>query len=200
MAKFNIEDLLAKHTTEGEVDYTKVNEELEVQNRNIVAKEANKEIDKIKDEVLSTVIKELGIEGTSIDDVKVYIKQVSGSTDEAKEEVIKLTTEYNKLKKQFEEEVNTRTQLETSVKDKTQTELLKSKLGLEDDKQIEFFKWDFNKKLDDDTTFEDVVNTYIKENQIKPGVKIIKDDFGAKGTSDLDIGSAWKAKREFTHK
>ncbi len=52
MAKFNIKELLEKHTSDGEVDYTKVNEELETQNRNIVVKESSKEIDKIKEETL----------------------------------------------------------------------------------------------------------------------------------------------------
>ncbi len=200
MAKFNIKDLLEKHTKDGEVDYAKINEELEVQNRNIVAKEASKEVDKIKEETLTGLIKDLGIDGNSIDDVKLYIKQVSGSTDEAKEEVIKLTTQINKLKKEYDAEVENRTKLETDIRDKSQTELLKTKLGIDDEKQIEFFKWDFNRKVNEETPFEAVLESYIKENDIKPGVKIIKDDFGARGSSDLDIGAAWKAKREFTRK
>ena len=200
MAKFDIKSLIDKFTNEGTVDYTKVNEELETQNRNIVIKEASKEVDKIKEETLTNLIKELKVEGSTIEDVKLYIKQIGGSTDEAKEEVIRLTTEYNKLKTDYDTEVETRTTIEAEAKGKKQIELIKG-LGITEKKQIEFFQWDFNKQVTDDTSFEDVVTSYAKENDIKTSTKYIKDDFGSSGSSkDLDISAAFKAKRELRRK
>jgi|AntAceMinimDraft_18_1070375.scaffolds.fasta_scaffold37337_2 hypothetical protein len=195
MAKFNIKELLEKHTSDGEVDYTKVNEELETQNRNIVVKESSKEIDKIKEETLASMIKELGVEGTNLEDVKLYIKQVSGSTDEAKEEVIRLTTEFNKLKKDYDSGVDKLTKIETETKDKKQTDLIKS-MGVTEDKQVEFFKWDFNRQVTEDNSFEDVVSAYAKANDITTTQHFVKDEFGHKGTNDMDIGEAFLSKRE----
>ncbi len=199
MAKFNVKDLIDKFTKDGEVDYAKINEELENQNRNIVVKETSKELDRIKEETLSNLIKELNIEGTSVDDVKLYIKQVSGSTDAAKEDVIKLTNEFNKLKKNYDAEVGKRTKLETDLTDKHQTELVRS-LGITDEKQIEYFKWDFNKHVDETTTFDDIVKQYKEENGIKTTQKFVKDEFGYRSTDDLDIKAAFDKKRELTRK
>lgn len=195
MAKFDIESLISKFTNDGKVDYAKVNEELETQNRNIVVKEASKEVEKIKGETLSTIIKELGVDGETVDDLKLYIKQVSGSTDEAKEEVIKLTKQLQLKEKEYGDINEKLTKFETETKERHQTELIK-KLGITDEKQVEFFKWDFNRKVTEEKTFDDVVSEWAKENDVKTTTKVIKDPFGYQDPNELDIGSVFKAKRE----
>ena len=117
MAKFDIKKLIETHTNDGEVDYTKINEELEQQNRNIVVKESKKEVEKLKEEQLTNLIKEIGVDGETIDDLKLYIKKLGGSTDEVKEQALKLEKEYNELKKQYDQEVESRTKLEQTQKE-----------------------------------------------------------------------------------
>ena len=195
MAKFDIKKLIDSHTTDGEVDYTKVNEELEQQNRNIVVKEANKEIDKIKNETLATLVKGIGIDGETIDDVKLYIKTLGGSTDEVKEAKLKLEAQFKELEDKYNKEVESRSQLENQAKEEKQLALIKG-LGITDEKLIKFYKWDFNSKVTDDKTFEQVVEEYAKENDVKTSTKFIKDQFGASGNeTGIDISDAWNSQR-----
>ena len=194
MAKFDIEKLIQQHTNDGEVDYTKINEELETQNRNIVVKESKKEVEKLKDEQLTNLIKEIGVDGETIDDLKLYIKKLGGSTDEVKEEALKLEKEYNELKSKYDAEVETRTKLEATQKEKAELELIKG-LGVTDEKQIKYLKWDLSQQVTDEKDFATVVEEYRKTNDITTTTKFIKDDFGSiKSTKDLDISEALKNK------
>ena len=200
MAKFDIKKLIDTHTTDGEVDYTKVNEELETQNRNIVVKESKKEVEKLKGEQLTNLIKEIGVDGETIDDLKLYIKKLGGSTDEVKEEALRLEKELKELQGKYEEEVNNRTKLEETQKEAKELELIKS-LGVTDEKQIKYLKWDLSQQVTDEKDFATVVEEYRKENDITTTTKFIKDDFGSvKSTKDLDISEAWKAKRNLRRK
>ena len=194
MAKFDIEKLIQQHTNDGEVDYTKINEELETQNRNIVVKESKKEVEKLKDEQLTNLIKEIGVDGETIDDLKLYIKKLGGSTDEVKEQALKLEKDYNELKSKYEEEVENRTKLETAQKEKAELELIKG-LGVTDEKQIKYLKWDLSQQVTEEKDFATVVEEYRKTNDITTTTKFIKDDFGSvKSTKDLDISEALKNK------
>lgn len=200
MAKFDIKKLIETHTTDGEVDYTKVNEELEEQNRNIVVKEANKEVEKLKGEQLTNLIKEIGVDGETIDDLKLYIKKLGGSTDEVKEEALKLEKELKELQGKYDAEVETRTKYEQEQKEQKELDLIKS-LGVEDEKQIKYLKWDLSQKVSDEKDFATVVEEYRKENDITTTTKFVKDEFGSvKSTKDLDISEAWKAKRNLRRK
>ena len=194
MAKFDIEKLIQQHTNDGEVDYTKINEELETQNRNIVVKESKKEVEKLKDEQLTNLIKEIGVDGETIDDLKLYIKKLGGSTDEVKEEALKLEKQYNELKAEYDKEVESRTKLETAQKEQAELELIKG-LGVTDEKQIKYLKWDLSQQVTEEKDFATVVEEYRKTNDITTTTKFIKDDFGSvKSTKDLDISEALKNK------
>lgn len=200
MAKFDIKKLIETHTNDGEVDYTKINEELEEQNRNIVVKESKKEVEKLKGEQLTNLIKEIGVDGETIDDLKLYIKKLGGSTDEVKEEALRLEKELKELKGKYDTEVETRTKLEAAQKEQAEIELIKG-LGVTDEKQIKYLKWDLSQQVTDEKDFATVVEEYKKENDITTTTKFVKDDFGSvKSTKDLDIGEAWKAQRNLRRK
>jgi hypothetical protein len=194
MAKFDIEKLIATHTNDGKVDYTKINEELEEQNRNIVVKESKKEVEKLKGEQLSTIIKEIGIDGESLDDVKLYIKTLGGSTDEVKEQMLQLEKEKKDLQAKYDQEVKTRTELEETQREFKQTELIKS-LGITDEKQIKFIKWDLSQQVSEDKTFEDVFNEFKEANKDDTTQIFIKDEFGGGDSKGLDIKSAFEKRR-----
>ena len=97
MAKFNIEAVIKKHTTDGKVDYTKVNEELQADTNAIVAKNTPDK-DKLKAEARDSVAKEviegLGIKGVdSKDSLQIWKDNMSGSNDENKQRLNNLETE-----------------------------------------------------------------------------------------------------------
>jgi len=192
MAKFDIKKLIESFTVDGEVDYTKANEELEKQNRNIVVKEASKEVEKLKEEQLTNLIKEIGVDGESINDVKLYIKTLGGSTDEVKESLLAAEKAYKDLEVKYNAEVDTRTKLETTQKEQAQIDLIKG-LGVTDEKQIKYLKWDFNSQVTEEKDFAKVVEEYQIANDIDVTTPFIKDDFGGGGSSkDLDISEAFK--------
>lgn len=201
---YDLKKVIEANTVDGVVDYDKVMGVIDNDYVNpIVAKKADES--KLLPKAVSQVISELGIDGESIDDVKLYIKQMGGSTDEIKEENLQLTKRLKEIEGQYNETLEAKTKFEKEIQDKNRTNLLVSTLGLdistkEGQKQLEFYKWDFNNQVNEETTFEDVVKGYAKEHDIKTTTKIIKDDFGAGNTKDLDIGDAWKSKRQFTHK
>jgi len=88
---YDLKKVIEANTTDDVVDYTKVMESLDNEYVNpIVAKKTDKE--KLSTEAVSHLVKELGLDGVeSVDGLKLYVKQIGGTTDEAKEANIKLT-------------------------------------------------------------------------------------------------------------
>jgi hypothetical protein len=200
---YDLKKVIEANTKEGVIDYEKVMGAIDNDYVNpIVAKKTDES--KLLPKAVSQVISELGINGESIDDVKLYIKQMGGNTDEIKEENLQLTKKLKEIENQYNETVEAKSKLENDFKEKQQTDMLVKKLGIdtstkEGQKQLEFYKWDFNKQVDDETTFENVVEKYVKENDIKTTTKFIKDDFGSGGGKELDISASFSKKRAFTH-
>jgi len=194
---YDLKKVIEANTNDGVIDYEKVMGEIDNSYVNpIIAKKTDKS--KLMPEAVNEVIKGLGIEGESLDDLKLYVKKLGGSTDEAKEENLKLMKQVKELEEKYNIEVDTRSKLEKDAQDKKQLDLIKG-LGITDEKQIEFFKWDFNNQVTEEKSFELVVEEYAKNNDVKTTTKFIKDDFGAGGSSkDLDIATAWKERRSHT--
>lgn len=196
---YDLKKVIESNTVDGVVDYDKVMGVIDNDYVNpIVAKKADES--KLLPKAISKVIQDLGIDGESIDDLKLYVKKLGGSTDEIKEENLQLTKKIKELEGEFSQTLEAKTKLENDIKEKTQIDKIKQ-LGVTDKKQIEFLKWDFNRQVNDETTFDDVYNKYVKENEIKTSTKFIKDDFGGGGDGDgLDIKSAFDSKRSLTRR
>lgn len=196
---YDLKAIIEANTVEGVINYDKVMGDIDNGYVNpIVAKKSDKS--KLIPEVTAQLIKELGVEGESIDDVKLYVKQMGGSTDEIKEAKLALDKKYKELEAKYNGEVETRTALETKAKDAHELELIKS-LGITDAKQIEFMKWDLSRKVTDDKNFDAVVAEYAKENDVTTTTKFVKDSFGpTDNTKEIDIGEAWRAKRSKTRR
>jgi len=196
---YDLKKVIESNTVDGVVDYDKVMGIIDNDYVNpIVAKKADES--KLLPKAISKVIQDLGIDGESIDDLKLYVKKLGGSTDEIKEENLQLTKKIKELEGEFSQTLEAKTKLENDIKEKTQIDKIKQ-LGVTDKKQIEFLKWDFNRQVNDETTFDDVYNKYVKENEIKTSTKFIKDDFGGGGDGDgLDIKSAFDSKRSLTRR
>ena len=195
---YDLKAIIEANTVEGVTDYEKVMGDIDNGYVNpIVAKKTDKS--KLIPEVTAQLIKDLGIEGESIDDVKLYVKQMGGSTDEIKEAKIALDKQYKELEEKYKNEVETRTALETKVIEKHQLELI-NQLGVTDKAQVEFLKWKFTNAVTEEKDFDAVVAEYAKENDVTTTTKFVKNPFGNQSTNEIDISEAWKAKRSLTRR
>lgn len=189
----DLEKLLEANTSDGVIDFKKVEEIVNEEINNIVAKKTDSE--KLKGEALETVIAELGLENVNnLDGVKTYLKKMGGNTDEIKEANLKLEAELEKTKEQLNLEMSTREKLEQETKKVTQLSKI-AELGITG-KQAEFLIWDLNKSVDDKTTFDDLLGVYAKEHKDTiTTTKVVKDKFGIDDKTD-NIYEAWAEKRK----
>ena len=185
---YDLKKVIDTHTTEGVIDFEKVMQVVDNDYVNpIIAKKTDKT--KLLNEAVETVVKELGINGQSIDDIKLYVKKMGGSTDEIKEENLKLVKERDELLKKYEDEVSNHTKLLEETKLDKELNMIKN-IGIQDADQVEFLHYKFNKQVSDEKTYEQVVAEYAKENKLKTTTKFVKDEFGNSGNSgDLDISA-----------
>jgi hypothetical protein len=194
---YDLKKLIEANTVDGVIDYEKVMGGIDQDYVNpIVAKKTDKE--KLMPEVIESVVKELGIDGKSIDDLKLYVKKMGGSTDEIKEANIKLELQLKEIQANYDKEVATRTELENKAREDYQVNKIKS-LGIDDTDQVEFLKFKFNKQVTDDKDFDSIVAEYAKENGVKTTTKFIKDDFG-NPAGTIDLGEVWREKNKIKTK
>jgi len=194
---YDLKKVIEANTNEGVIDVEKVMESIDNEYVNpIVAKKTDKT--KLMPEVTATMIKELGIEGESIDDIKLYIKKMGGSTDEIKEANLTLEKRFKELEEKYKGEVETRATLEKEATNKYQTELVQS-LGIEDKSQVEYFKWKFNNEVTEEKDFKTLVEEYAKDNNVKTTNRVIKDPFSNK-SNETDIAEIWREKRKLRRK
>lgn len=147
---------------------------------------------KAKETAQLEVVQGLGIDTVkTIEDLKNHIEVVGNTTTDKEKALIEMTKERDSLKVNYDAEVEARTKLETSAKDTYQTNLLHT-MGITDEKEIKFYKWDFNNQVTDEKDFDTVAAEYAKENGLKTTTKFVKDEFGSSGNSkDLDITDAF---------
>ena len=171
----DIQEIITNYTVDGEVNWEKVNEETNNHINGIVTKSVAKELEKREPEIVGSFIKELGIEGSSIDDVKLWAKKMGGSTDEFKEKNIKLEKELSELTKNYEFTTKELNEIRSQAQKVSQMNRLIS-AGL-DAEQAEFVQWKLNKQVDDEHTFDSLLETYLKENQPKNNNRFVKQTF-----------------------
>ncbi len=191
---YDLKAIIEANTNDGVTDYEKVMGSVDSEYVNpIVAKKTDKS--KLLPEAVTEVIKGLGLENAeSVEDLKLYIKKMGGSTDEAKEANILLDIKLKELQGLYDTEVETRTGLEKKTKYNSEIDTIKS-LGVTDKDNIDFLHFKLSKLVTDDKDFNAVVAEYAKENDVKTTTRFIKDDFGA-NKGNIDIGAVWKEKNK----
>jgi hypothetical protein len=191
---YDLKEVIAANTVDDVVDYVKVMELLDNDYVNpIVAKKTDKE--KLSTEAVSNLVKELGLDGVeSTEGLKLYMKTLGGSTDEAKEANILLDIKLKELQGKYDGEVEIRTNQEKVTKTANERDAIKA-LGIEDKDSIDFLHFKLSKLVTDDKDFTTVVAEYAKDKDVKTTTRFIKDDFGST-SNNVDVGAAWKAKRE----
>ena len=195
---YDLKTIIEANTVEGVIDYEKVMGNVDSDYVNpIVAKKTDKS--KLLPEAVTEVIKGLGLESAeSIEDLKLYVKKLGGSTDEAKEANILLDIKMKELQGKYDLEVEARTGLEKITKTTKEYDAIKA-LGIEDKDSIDFLHFKLSKLVTEDKDFDAVVAEYAKDNNVKTTTRFIKDDFGAdKGA--VDIGAAWKEKNKINRR
>jgi len=153
MAKFNVESLISSNTVDGNVDYTKINEALEKQNKDIVKKEVSKEAKKYDKD---TVIKEFLIEQEfkSLDEFTAFKK--NGSTVDS-ETVKRVEKERDDFKLQYEQLVPLKGEI-SAYKNRA---VLRSKGTFTPD-ELEFMEYKINKI--EGESFEEKLTVYTEAN------------------------------------
>lgn len=159
----DIKSFIEKHTNEeGVIDYEAVEEAINGEINGIVAK--NKpDTDKLKQElhgeVAKSIISGLGIEGSTVDDLKLWAKKMGGSTDEFKEANIKLEQELEKAKAELNDIATAKQELETTLTNKERLSRIKE-FGVKDDETAEFIKFKLDKLVGEDKDFDTALNEF----------------------------------------
>jgi len=186
---YDLKKVIEEFTVDEVVDYDKVMAKLDNDYVNpIVAKKTDES--KLLPKAIAQVVSELGVEGESIDDLKLYVKKMGGSTDEFKEANIKLEKQLKELENKYNIEVETRTTLENASKLEKEYAAIKQ-LGVQDEDQLEFLHFKFNKAVTEEKPYEQVVAEYAKENKLKTTTKFIKNEFGGNTENGIDISEAF---------
>lgn len=200
----NIKSLIEQHTNEeGVVDYDQVETAVNDEINNIVAK--NKpDTDKLKEElhgeVTSEIIRGLGVEGQSVDDLKLWAKKMAGNTDEFKETNIKLEEELNKAKEELE---RIATEKQTIENEYTNTQRLNQikQLGVGDDETAEFIKFKLDKQVSEDKDFDTALNefreqspSYFRQKEVTTFRRLPQTESNVSDDKDADVLRAFEAK------
>lgn len=200
----NIKSLIEQHTNdEGVIDYESVETAVNEEVNNIVAK--NKpDTDKLKQDLHGEVAKEiisgLGIEGESVDDLKLWAKKMAGNTDEFKETNIKLEQELEELKKQYEEVSTAKQQIEQEYTNTQQLQKIKA-LGVKDDETAEFVKFKLDKVVGEDKDFDTALDefrnespSYFRQKEVTTFRRVANPEANVANEKDADVLAAFEAK------
>jgi len=201
----DIKAIIEKHTNEeGVIDYEALEEVVNGEINGIVAK--NKpDTDKLKQElhgeVAKSIISGLGIEGSTVDDLKLWAKKMGGSTDEFKEANIKLEQELEKAKAELNDIATAKQELESTLTYKEQLGRIKE-LGVKDDETAEFIKFKLDKLVGEDKDFDTALNefkeespTYFRTQSVTTNRRIPNAETISNG-KDADVLAAFEARQQ----
>lgn len=201
----NIDKLIEQFTDEeGNIDYTELEAKINEEVNNIVAKnkpDTSKLREEVKGEVAGEIISGLGIEGSTVDDLKLWAKKMGGSTDEIKEQNLYLEKELNSLREQYEEADKQRREYEQSIRSQEAISKVR-KFGVKDDDTAEFIKFKVEKNLTEDTDFDTALENfreenphYFREQGISTFRKIESPNDTVSTDQDADVLAAFEAKQ-----
>lgn len=200
----DIKAIIEKHTDEeGVVDYAALEEAVNSEINGIVAKnkpDTEKLKQELHGEVAKSIISGLGIEGETVDDLKLWAKKMGGSTDEFKEANIKLEQELEKVRNELEEIATAKQELETTLTTKERLGKIKE-LGVKDDDTAEFIKFKLDKLVSEDKDFDTALNefkeespTYFRTPSVTTNRRFPTDDV-ITNDKDADVLAAFEARK-----
>jgi len=200
----DLDKIISQHTNdEGVIDYTALEELINGEINNIVAK--NKpNTDKLKEELKGEVAKELisglGVEGDTVDDLKLWAKKMAGNTDEFKETNIKLEQELKKTQEELEAISTAKSELESNLTNAERLNKIKE-LGIKDNETAEFVKFKLDKMVSEDKDFDTALNefreqspSYFRQKEVTTFRRVPNADSVVADDKDADVLRAFEAK------
>lgn len=202
----NIENLIQQFTDEeGNIDYQEIETQVNEEINNIVAKkkpDTSKLREELKSEVAKELVSGLGIDGESVEDLKLWAKKMGGSTDEFKEQNIELERKVKELEDKYNTVAQEKEQYEQSLRT---TEAISKvrKFGIKDDDTAEFVKFKVDKLITDDVDFDTALENfreenphYFREQGISTFRKIDAPNDTVANDPDTDVLDAFEAKKQ----
>lgn len=200
----DLDKIIGQHTNdEGVIDYKALEEVINGEINNIVAKNkpnTDKLKEELKGEVANEIISGLGIDGNSVDDLKLWAKKMAGNTDEFKEANIKLEQELKKAQEELDAISTAKTELEQNL---TNTERLNKikQLGIKDDETAEFVKFKLDKMVSDEKDFDTALNefreqspTYFRQKEVTTFRRVPNVEGSTVDDKDADVLRAFEQK------
>ena len=147
------------------IDFEKGNEAFNTHINGIVTKSVGKETEKVKGEIFTTFVQELGIEAKDMEGVKLWAKKMNGNTDEYKELNTKLETELNEIKEKYNLTNKELAEFkESALKSARISKIVQNGF---DPEQAEFLEYKLSKEVTEEKDFDAVLTEYAKENKPK---------------------------------
>ena len=201
----NVDKLIEQHTDEeGTIDYEAVEAAINEEVNNIVAKnkpDTGKLKEELKGEVTAELISGLGIEGQTVDDLKLWAKKMGGSTDEIKEQNLYLENQLKELTEKYEAADQERRTYQENLRNQEAISKVR-KFGVRDDDTAEFIKFKVEKQLTDDVDFDTALENfreenphYFREQGISTFRKIDSPSDTVQTDQDADVLAAFEAKK-----
>ena len=133
-------------------------------------------LEKANQEYLGTVMTDLGIDGNTVEDFKVWTKKMGGNTDEIKEANIKLEKELSDMRGNFETVNGEYGKLKSQFATTQQLTKIQA-LGVVGE-EAEFLQYKLSKKVTEENTFDQVLEEYAKDVQkTDTDQKFVKKNF-----------------------
>jgi hypothetical protein len=189
----DLQELVTQYTNEdGAVNWEEANKQYQSHINGIVTKNVAKETEKVKESTLSNFIKEIGIEGNSFNDVKLWAKKMGGNTDEIKEANLQLSKELEDYKTKYTEVEQNYNKIQSEFKTTQQLRKI-NELGFVGD-EAEFLQYKLSKQVTEDVNFDDLLKKYAEENsKVTTTQRFQKKKFGE---GDSEFVAAFKARRK----
>lgn len=188
---FDLNKVLETHKTDEGFNVDEVMKAIDNDYVNPIIASKKPNYEKANQEYLGTVMQELGIEGNSLDDFKVWTKKMGGNTDSIKEENITLSKQLNEIKQQYESVNSEYGKIKQEYATTAQLSKIKD-IGVVGE-EAEFLQYKLSKQVTEETPFDKLLEEYAKETQ-KTGTdqKFIKKPFKGNGGEFMEAFNSRK--------
>ena len=161
--KFDLKEVVEQHKTDDGLNYEAVMKSIDEQYVNPIIASKKPNVEKIQAEYVGTIAQDLGIEGNTVDDIKLWAKKMGGNTDEIKEANLTLEKQLKEYKTNFEQVNNEYSTLKQSHTEMQRLSKINGLGILGED--AEFLNYKLSKQVTEEKTFESLLEEYAKENK-----------------------------------
>ena len=188
---FDLNKVIEANKTEDGLNVEEVMKAIDNDYVNPIIASKKPNLEKANQEFLGSVMKDLGIDGNTLDDFKVWTKKMGGNTDQFKEENITLSNQLKELKGKYEEVSNEYGKVKQEYATTAQLSKIKD-IGIVGE-EAEFLQYKLSKQVTEETPFDKLLEEYAKEEQkTKTDQKFVKKNFKSTGGEFMDAFNSRK--------